>query len=382
MATRRTFIGSATAVGAAALVGSATEASFAADGPPGADPAQAQSQARDAIRAVNADMRRNYAALKSELIKHLGPVIIVQNDAKGGKYFLVHHGETISEQPVSEIFELAKSIAHISLGIFSVLAPYLNKRVPAQHTDDIDPHDLEMVAFKGPETDGWVQPLQDFAATITTARKKLEAANLPAKLQASSTHILDGALKFIDDATKRRSFDMKSYEDFSGGVYGDIRTNMYHAAKVQIAGVKDIMTRWKAKVGDKAWPGLYVVVLSIWTTSVLNQNSIIIKNHMDQDQVGTHLIDLSTAQLPDDPVFIALDNLARIVQDNIAAEMVFPVDQEIADALKGKQDLLSTEIEDQLGAGAGAAVAGGVADQAACPFHKKSAQRATARLNA
>jgi hypothetical protein len=48
----------------------------------------------------------------------------------------------------------------------------------------------------------------------------------------------------------------------------------------------------------------------------------------------------------------ALDNLARIVQDNIAAQMVFSSGQDVADALKSKEDLLSTEILAQPGGGA------------------------------
>ncbi|MEU1406055.1 hypothetical protein ABZ471_27485 [Streptomyces sp. NPDC005728] len=359
VATRRTFLGTATAVGATTLL-SAAPAVAQDPAPAGAD-AAGQQAARDAIRAVNSDMRRNYASLKAELTKHLDPVIIVQNDSQGGKYFLVHNGQTISEHPVAETFELAKSIAHIPLGIFSVVASYLNRRVPPEHVKegDIHPHDLEMVAFNGPETDGWVQPLQDFGRTLGTARRQLKDAHLPAKLEASCAHILDGALAFIADSTRIRSFDMKSFEAFSGSVYGDIRTNMKFAAEAQIAGVKDVMTRWKAKVGDKNWQELYVVVLSIWTTSVLNQNSIIIKQYLDPAQADSHLLDIVTAELPADPVLTALDNLARIVQDNIAAEMVFPVDQEIADALKGKQDLLSEEILDQLGES--------VAAQLVCP---------------
>ncbi|MET9503620.1 hypothetical protein ABZY42_18155 [Streptomyces sp. NPDC006622] len=49
-------------------------------------------------------------------------------------------------------------------------------------------------------------------------------------------------------------------------------------------------------------------------------------------QGPTHLIDLPTVEVPRDPVFVALDNLARIVQDNVSAEMVVPTDPVIADA--------------------------------------------------
>ncbi|MBL1081128.1 hypothetical protein JK359_03915 [Streptomyces actinomycinicus] len=368
MATRRRFIGAATAAGAASLLGSVPGAAYADTA---ATDAERERQARDAIRAVNADMRRNYAALKADLTTRLGPVVIVQNDARGGLYTLVHQGEQESLHPVAETFELAKSIAHVPLGLFSVLAPYLSSRVPAAHSADIDPHDLAMVAAKGPRDEGWIPPLQDFSRTLDTARARLQDAHLPKDLEGSCAKILDRAHEFIANATRTRSFDMKSFEDFSGGVYPNVRTNMYFASKAQIEGVGDLMTRWRRKLGEDAWRGLYVVVLSIWTTSVLNQNSIIIKNYMDPAKVDTHLIDLATAELPADPVHVALDNLARIVQDNIAAEMVFSTDQEVADALKGKQDLLSEEILRLLGGTGANSVAG--ANQLVCPFRNKTA---------
>ncbi|GGT46781.1 twin-arginine translocation signal domain-containing protein [Nonomuraea spiralis] len=334
MVTRRTFLGTATAAGATTLLGG-NVLPVARSGTSPSNPA------RDAIRAVNADTRRNYAALKADLINHLGPVIVVQNDHRGGLYSLVSNGQALeSLHPVDEIFELAKSIAHLPLGLFTIIAPYLPKRVPAFQSARIDPHDLDMVAFKG-LGDGWVQPLQDVSATMTTARQQLDEAKLPPGLQQSCADILDRSREFIADTTRSRSFDMKSFEDYSGSVYPNIRTNMYWASKVQIEGVADIMTRWRGQLGDDAWKGLYVVVFTIWTTSSLNQNSIIIKKFMDPAKADTHLIDISTAEIPSKPIPVALDNVARIVQDNIAAEMIFCTDTKLADALKGPDELLS-----------------------------------------
>ncbi|WP_327674202.1 hypothetical protein [Kitasatospora sp. NBC_00458] len=302
-------------------------------------------RARDALLAVNADMRRNYAALKAELIEHLSPVIVVQNDARGGRYTLVHGGERESLHPVPEVFELAKSVAHVPLGLFSVLAPYL----------------------KGSEGRGWVRPLRDFGATLEAARGRLDEAGLPDDLEASSRRILDAALRFVEESVEHGTFGIESFTGFSGGVYRDVRTNMFHAAKAQIAGVEAIMRRWRHRVGEERWRDLYVVVLSIWTTSVLNQNTIIIKQFMNPADAATHLLDVSTAEPPADPVLTALDNLARIVQDNVAAELVFPVDQEVADALKGREDLLSDAIQEQL----------------ACPFKdRRPSARQAARVNA
>jgi hypothetical protein len=296
-------------------------------------------RARDAVLAVNTDMRRNYAALKADLTGRLSPVIVVENDSQGGRYTLVHNGGRETLHPVAEEFELAKAIAHVPLGIFSILAPYLD----------------------GPDGTGWVRPLQDVAGTLSTARQQLGAAALPPELAASSGRILDAALRFVRESVRAGSFGRESFTEFTGGVYDDIRTNMSHAARAQIAGVEALMRRWRDRVGPEQWRGLYVVVLSIWTTSVLNQNTIVIRQFMDPAGLDTHLLDVPTAQLPADPVATALDNLARIVQDNVAAELVFPVDQEIADALKGKEDLLSDTIRQQL----------------ACPFKdRRTAQRA------
>ncbi|MER7049815.1 hypothetical protein ABT391_33800 [Streptomyces jumonjinensis] len=375
MATRRGFIGGASAVSAVTLLGSATQASAATAQAATAETA-AETQARAAIRAVNAGMRTNYATLKSDLIKRLSPVVVVQNDAKGGKFTLIHDGKQLETvNPVGEIFELAKSISHVPLGIFSVMAPYLSDKVPNLPIGSrIDPHDLKMVAFKGPATDGWITPLQDYAATLINARQQLDKANLPPELVTSCGKVLDEAVAFIQASVRSKTFDMASFADFSAKVYPSIRTNMTHAAAAQISGVEGVMNRWRAQIGEAAWKDLYTVVLSIWTTADLNQASIIIKRCMNAAKVATHLIDLPTVETPSDPIFVALDNLARIVQDNIAAEMVFPTDQKVADALKGKEDLLSDEILKQLGVpAAGARTASTASATSACPVRKTAA---------
>jgi hypothetical protein len=86
-------------------------------------------------------------------------------------------------------------------------------------------------------------------------------------------------------------------------------------------------------------------VLCIWTTSERNQNAIILKSLMAPENVGSHLITISTAEITSDPVSVGLDNLARIVQDNIAAEMIFPKDPVLVDSLKGPDDLLANALE-------------------------------------
>ncbi|WND37846.1 hypothetical protein RI578_27745 [Streptomyces sp. BB1-1-1] len=372
MATRRGFLGTASAVGAATLFTGqqASTASAATAGITATD----EKAARDAIRAVNTRMRANYATLKSELTTQLSPVVVVSNNAVGGRFTLINGGKQVETvDPVPEYFELAKSIAHVPLGIYSVLAAYLSDQVPnIPNADRIDPHDLDMVVTKAPGDKGWITPLNAFKTTLQTAHTKLGTANLPLDLENSCDKILSEAVKFIDASVTAQSFDMVSFNRFAATVYPSIRVNMTFAATAQITGIEGLMKRWRTLIGEKAWSDLYVTVLSIWTTADLNQASIIIRRTMNQAKVDTHLIDLPTVETPSDPIFVALDNLARIVQDNVAAEMVFNTDLKVADALKGKEDLLSDEILQQIGGTAPtartAAFGTAAATAGACPI--------------
>lgn len=333
MSTRRTFLGAAA---------SAAAIPPAASAPP--------LEARAAVYAVDTETQRHYDALRAGLAARLGPVIVVQNDSRGGLFTLVHQGRREQVHPVPAEFELAKSVAHAPLGIYSIVAPYFSRHISEglPNAARFDPHDVEMVASEGPEEKSWIAPLREFGTTLATARSHLKEARMPRELTASSAHILDAALAFVDASVRQSSFGMKSFEEFTGGLTDAIGVNLAYASRAQIDGVGRLMRRWRDRVGARDWPGLYVVVLSIWTTSAPNQNSLVIKGYLDPAHADSHLIDLPTAQLPADPVAVALDNLARIVQDNVAAELVFPTDRKLADALKGPEDLLAPEIQRQL----------------------------------
>ncbi|KVD87325.1 hypothetical protein WS62_18060 [Burkholderia sp. ABCPW 14] len=215
-----------------------------------------------------------------------------------------------------------KSISHTPLGIYVVIAPYL----------------------KQPESIEWVKPLEAFGETLKNALRYLNAAEFPAHARAASARILEAGIPFIAQSVVETRFSVESYERFSAGVADAVKINMQCAAEAQVAGVEALIKRWKQELGDDEWKNVYTVVLSIWTTSVRNQNTILLRRLMNQKNVDTHLIDIATAEPPADPVAVALDKLVRIVQGNIAAEMVFPIDSVLADSLKGTEDLLSNAI--------------------------------------
>lgn len=286
-----------------------------------------KTRARNAVLAIDAAMQKNYSALKSELIGHLSPVIVVQNDGQGGTFTLVYKGTQETVQPVPHLFQLVKSVSHTPLGIYVIIAPYL----------------------KQPHVKDWIKPLELFKETLTEALENLPDAALPEHAQESCTKVLEGGIQFINNSVKAGRFSIESFQAFTASIQRDIQTNMSYAAKAQVDGVEALLERWRKKIGPEQWKETYAVVLAIWTTEYLNQNWLILKHMMDPKMTDTHLITIGIASFAENTVAVALDNLARIVQDNIAAAMVFPQDAVLADSLKGPQDLLSTAIEQIIG---------------------------------
>ncbi len=178
--------------------------------------------------------------------------------------------------------------------------------------------------------------------------RQLSAAELPAKSEASHEIFTEG-VRFIDASLTEGEFSIDSFEKFTGKIQKAIHTNMKLAAEAQITGVETLLRRWRDQLGDKQWKKLYAVVLAIWTTELRNQNWLLLKHMMDPETVDSHLITLSTTGPDENTVPVALDNLARIVQDNVAAAMIFPndtkADHDRASSLAGPDDLLADTIE-------------------------------------
>jgi hypothetical protein len=290
----------------------------------------ARDLARDAIYAVDATMRDYYFKSRTRLIDHLTPVIVVQFSFGGGTYTLINDGVRETVSPVGPNFELCKSIAHIPLGIYSMLAPYLRGARPV----------------------GWQLQILNFRNVITNALNQLSAAELPPQAEQSCRTIINGAAQFLDGAIGTQAFSIESFERFTGQIQDAIQNNMRFAVQAQLDGVLPLLRRWRSQLGPVKWKQLYAVVMAIWTTQERNQNWLLLKSMMDPETVDNHLITISTAAPEENTVAVALENLARIVQDNLAASMVFSTgskfDVDHATSLVGTDDLLAGTIEEML----------------------------------
>ncbi|MES2445140.1 MAG: hypothetical protein V4574_20130 [Pseudomonadota bacterium] len=282
------------------------------------------SRAIEAVFAIDDMMRANYDALRARVAEQLSPVIIVRPDLSGGAYTLVHDGTQTTVHPTSPQFQLAKSVCHTPLGLFSILAPYLD----------------------GPASGDWEAPLSAFRAVLAKALPALEECGLPDDAVAASQTILDGAIAFADTALSQGSFSIEDFQTYTRAVAGAIEQNMMLAAQTLVQGVQAQLSAWRDALGP-AWKDLYVVILAIWTTERRNQHWVILNDMMDPETVGDHLITVSVGEQDEVTVPVALDNLARIVQDKVAAVMVFsalPEEQRLQVALADPTDLLADDV--------------------------------------
>jgi hypothetical protein len=253
------------------------------------------------VFSIDDAMRSNYDVLRAEVLPQLSPVIVVQPDLSGGTYTLVVDGAHTTVRPASPVFQLTKSVCHAPLGLFSILAPYL----------------------EGPETDKWVAPLNAYRDVLAVGREAIADCGLPDAGVAASTEILTGAVDFADAVLREGSFSIDGFQSFTRAVHVAIETNMRLAAEDLVVGVQRQLTTWKQLLGTEAWKQLYVVILAIWTTAVRNQHWVILQDAMDAETVDDRLITISVGEPEEITVPVALDNLARIVQDKLAAAMVF-----------------------------------------------------------
>src|SRR5436853_7042181 len=135
------------------------------------------AMAQDRISAVDAAMRGNYDLLRAKVAASLRPVVVVQFDFSGGTYNLLTDSQQITIQPVPRTFEQIKSNCHCPLGIYTILAPYLEK----------------------PDIREWLEPLAAFRNTVNKALEAIAEAGFPDNVRAWSEAILSQSGDFISE---------------------------------------------------------------------------------------------------------------------------------------------------------------------------------------
>jgi hypothetical protein len=283
-------------------------------------------RAHERIFDIDTAMRRHYDALKARISVSLSPVLVVEPDLGGGSYTLIRQGRQTSIHPVAPLFQLLKSICHLPLGIYSILAPYL----------------------RDARTADWTADLAAFRDVATAALASLHESGLPPEAETASRDILSKGIAFMDGCVGQADFTMADFEAFSTTLHESILTNMDFAAGALVDGVETLLAEWREDMGEEDWSNLYAVILVIWTTEAQNQHYEILRRLMDQEKVEERLLVIGVGEQEPDMLGVALDNLARIVQDNVAAGLILPTDEELAKTLAGTKDLLADAVDKKM----------------------------------
>ena len=305
-------------------------------GYPPTDPAPAKyagdihAQARQFILDIDAAMRANYATNIVNIGQAIYPIIYAESTFDGGRYTLVvdEHTSYVA-QNVAPIYDQTKAIAHIPLGIFSIMSAYTDYSAFGQ----------------------WKPALQAYRDKVAAVQSTFASLDITdGDVVQACEGILNISIAFMDGLLTGTSiFSFVMFQNYAHALNISIGILQTAAAKNQIDVMSGVLTRWKAMFTETEWDKLYVVVSAIWTLSQESAHELIIKSFMKPALRETNVIVSEAAGTLE----LARTLLGRIIGDRIMAALVFDVSQgkdfaEDIYSLSTRRDLLSQAIEKQL----------------------------------
>ncbi|PCE33157.1 hypothetical protein [Burkholderia ubonensis] len=285
----------------------------------------ANRQAAQFALDLDAAMRVNYAANIERIGENIYPLLYAEATFDGGRYTLqVDDHTTYAWQDIDLVYEQAKAIAHVPLGIFSILSGY------GMYSRDRQ----------------WQPALQAYLEQVRPVLQHLGQLSLVGFAKSASHAILTESIRFMESTLSSGAFTLDGFSAYARPLADAIQLNMSTAAASQVATMSKVLDDWKAALGEARWDQLYVVVSALWTLSRENAHELIIKATMKPERRETNVI-VSEAV----PTLAAARNLlGRIVGDRVMAEQVFDPNgkreqKEDIYSLSTRRDLLSQAVE-------------------------------------
>jgi hypothetical protein len=139
-----------------------------------------------AQRLYNLDdkMMANYTDTQRLVGQSQSPVILVMFNRVGGKYILIRKGNVEAVEPVPALYQQMKSVSHTIVGVFEIVSPY----------------------FANPEVENWKPKLTEYNKMLKEALATLKDIGMPPEVEKNCRTILEGGIKFTDEALKTGSF--------------------------------------------------------------------------------------------------------------------------------------------------------------------------------
>jgi hypothetical protein len=290
------------------------------------------AQADTFIRDMDAAMRENYSKNIVKIGEAIYPFLYAESTYDGGRYtLLVDDRTSYVKQSADPIYDQAKALCHIPLGIFAIISGY----------------------GKDSRYKQWLAPLIAYRAKVASVAQTLEVLPIMnSDCGAAARNILVNSLSYIDSLINGQEnfLSFASFKTYTAKLNPFIATLQTAAAKNQVEVFARVLKTWKAMFIEADWDKLYVVISAIWPLTQESAHEQIVKSFMKPALQETNLIISEAAGTLE----LAQTLMGRILGDRILAPLVFDMRQgrqfaEDIYSLSTQRDLMSQVIKTAVG---------------------------------
>ena len=255
-----------------------------------ADPAAA------AVLQMNSEMFGYYEQSLADFQKKLlaeSPVILGLFSGSGGRFFLYRPNEKPLEAPgVAPVYQLAKSVGHASMAIYSILTPSLPS--PQLNRD-------------------WIEPLKKYRKSQEQGRDQVPHLQIAANEKKILEEALTKNIAFMSACLEKGTYTQEDLNQFGVNIKPDIIKIVQIAATVQADHWIKVLGEWKKILGEK-WEKTYAMTNTLYVTRQNNILFTILAQFMGQKAINHRLLLIETPSFTTKPDEM-LGLLSRILND-------------------------------------------------------------------
>ena len=286
-------------------------------------------QAHASIIACDNEMQKNYNENHIAIGQQIYPFLYSEFTPDGGRYtLLINDSDRVSAKPVPPLYEIAKSVSHIPLGIWSIISRY--------------------AAY--PKGGGWIDAIEHYHKTLVTALNSLDAFDFEPRVIDNLQAILEKMSELSQQFIEAKTFTLEEYSAVTKSINQELLFLQSLAADIQVSAFTTTLEKWKTLIGKEEWERLYVVISAQWTLSTENVHQLIIANTMASKELAAKNIFVTSMPLANLDEARAL--CGRIVGDRIMSYETLTADTERGGeniySLSTSRDLISKAAEDSI----------------------------------
>jgi hypothetical protein len=282
--------------------------------------------ANDNVLALNTAMFALYGEAgklfqRNILAKH--PIILGLFSGNGGRFILYRPGMAPLEAPSVPLgYQLMKSIAHSTMAVTEVVAPYLDN----------------------PGNQAWRASLLAYRSQMQSALDTLDATDIPADWRADSGAILQNNVAFMDACAKKGVITVADLQAFAQQQAPLLKKLIAWAAQTQVAHWMTVIGDWKKQLGAD-WDKTYAAVNTIYVARQNNVLFSVLAQFFGPEAINDRLLLIETVSFTTTPTDM-LESLTRIISDRPVGALFFGNDRLMDYELMGGDGRAAIIVED------------------------------------